>query len=137
MRKKIFIFSIIFIVVFAGATWFYVFEYSKIHHRNVADEKGITIDAALLVRDFQNNEKAANAKYLNKAVEVKGKIAEINKDQAGNTTLTLKCDDPFSNVFCTLKITEKLTVKDSAITVKGICTGFLSDVVINEAIIVP
>jgi len=30
-----------------------------------------------------------------------------------------------------------LHVKDSTMKVKGICTGFLSDVVINEAIIEP
>jgi hypothetical protein len=137
MKKKIFIFSIIFIIFFAFATWYYIFEYSKTHHRNVADEKGITIEAAALVSDFQKNEPGANAKYLNKAVEVIGKLADINKDQAGNTTLTLKSEDPFSYVFCTLKTKEPLHVKDSTIKVKGICTGFLSDVVINEAIIEP
>jgi len=137
MKKKIFISGIIFIILFAVATWYYVFEYSKIHHRNVADEKGITIEATVLVRDFQKDETTANAKYLNKAVEVIGNLAEINKDQAGNTTLTLKSDDPLSYVFCTLKTKEALHVKDSSMKVKGICTGFLSDVVINEAIIEP
>jgi hypothetical protein len=134
MKKKIFL-SILFIVIaFAAGTWYYVFEYSKTHHRDVADEKGIAVNAAQIVKEFQTNEAAANTKYLNKALEVKGVVTEIKKDQSGNTTVSLKSDDAFAIVFCTLKTNQHPDI-GSNIIIKGICTGFLSDVVINEAIV--
>ena len=48
----------------------------------------------------------------------------------------LKSDDAFSNVFVTLKEVDKQPQVGNNIIVKGICTGFLSDVVIIDAIIV-
>ena len=129
--------SILLLILISISIWYYVFVYSKTHHRNVADEKGTTVEAAAIVKAFQTNETSANAAYLNKAVEIKGKFSEIKQDQSGNTTITIKSDDTFSNVFCTLKAgTSFQATKDSIVTIKGICTGFLSDVVINEAIVV-
>lgn len=135
MKKKIFLSVLLLVIVLAAGTWYYVFDYSKTHHRDVANEKGIVVNAVQIVKEFQTNEATANTKYLNKALEVNGVITEIKKDQAGHTTVSLKSDDAFSIVFCTLKSANPHLNTGSNITIKGICTGFLSDVVINEGIV--
>jgi len=136
MKKGII--SIIAAIIFLGifGVWYYVFDYSKTHHRNVENENAIAVTAVQLVKDYQTDEPTANERYLNKALQVKGEIVKMDKDQSGNTTITLKSGDPFSNVFCTLKPNNSFTITDSVIVVKGICSGFLSDVVLNGAIVV-
>ena len=123
------------VLLAAFAVWFYVFQYSKTHHRNIENETAITVSASQIVKDYLSGEKIANSKYLNKAVAIKGEVLNWGKDQAGNITVTLKSGDAFANVFCTLK-PGGFANKDSNITVKGICNGFLSDVVLNDAVLV-
>ncbi len=121
------------ILLIAGGIYYYTFVYAKNHHRDAQSETAIIISADSLTAAYQNNEQAANKLYLNKAIEVSGNILNINKDQAGYTTLLIGKADAFSNVSVTLNSTEAITKKvgDPA-TVKGVCTGFLSDVIINE-----
>ncbi|MFB9842377.1 OB-fold protein [Mucilaginibacter ginsenosidivorans] len=135
MWKKIIFGVIAAIFVVAASGWYYVFEYSETHHRSVENEKATVVTATRIVKDFEANEASANARYLDKAIEVKGVILKKEKDQAGNTTITLKSGDPFANIFCTLK-PGRYDLRDSVIVVKGICTGFLSDVVLNGAVVV-
>lgn len=136
-KQKIFIGLITVVLLAVAAVWFFVFYAPTHFKRDVADEKGIQITAAALVKAYQANEPNANTMYLDKPIEIKGEIGETKLDQAGNTTLTLKSDDPFASVFCTLKKADPNLKAGQTITVKGICTGFLSDVVLKEAIIVP
>lgn len=137
MKQKILIGALITVLLAIAAVWFFVFYAPTHFKRDVADEKGIQITAAALVKAYQENETNANALYLDKPIEIKGEIAETKTDQAGNTTITLKSEDPFASVFCTLKKVEPSLKAGQTITVKGICTGFLSDVVLKDAIIVP
>ncbi|MDE3236591.1 MAG: hypothetical protein KGO81_11600 [Bacteroidota bacterium] len=135
MVKRIILFGVFPALIIALGVWYYVFVYSKNHHRDVMNEKAIQVTSVQIVKGFQASENTANSQYLNKALEITGQVAEVKKDQAGNTTVTLKSDDPFVFVLCTLK---KQTAVNSGQTVKikGICTGFLSDVVINDAYVV-
>ncbi|CAN5535416.1 hypothetical protein BH09BAC6_BH09BAC6_19260 [soil metagenome] len=136
MKKKIA--GIALIILFAGAigTWYYVFRYAKTHHRDVENETAIETTAGKLVRDFQTNETEANKIYLQKVIQIKGEVLKTDKDQVGNVTVTLKSGDPFSNIFCTLKPGFKNNKKNSVIVIKGICSGFLSDVVLYDGVIV-
>ena len=104
--------------------------------RDVADEKAITITAKQIVQNFQANEDSANKIYLNKAIAITGEVIEAKKNQDGKPTVTLKSDDSFSNIYCTLKDDAAVIPSGKTVTIKGICTGFLSDVVIIDAIIV-
>jgi hypothetical protein len=136
MKKKILISALGIVFIGAFGVWFYVFQYSKTHHRNVESEDATIVTAAKIVKDFQTNEPSADKSYLNKAIEVKGIILKKDKDQSGNTTLTIKSGDAFANIFCTLKSGTNTNTRDSVVVVKGICSGFLSDVVLNDAVLV-
>jgi len=136
MKKKLQILIPTIILLSAFVVWFYVFQYSKTHHRNVQSEVSINVSAIQLVREYEANEKVANGKYLNKAIEIKGEVLKWGKDQSGNKTVTLKTGDAFANVFCTFKPGEAVADNEKTITIKGVCNGFLSDVVLNDAVII-
>ena len=135
-KKKILL--AVFVLIMLGATgiWYYAFVYSKNHHRDVANEKGIPVSAVALNKDYQGNEQTANAKYLDKAVEVSGVVSEIGKNQEGKITVALKTDDAMSTVFCTLKDTMSSLQPNQPVTIKGKCIGFTSEVKINDGQII-
>jgi hypothetical protein len=127
---------LILIVVFASAGYYYVFVYAKKHHRDIQAEQSIVVVADSLSAAFGADEAKANAIYLNKAIQVTGAILSIDKNQAGQTTLLVGDKAAFSNVSITL--TTPLPSKygvGSTITVKGVCTGALSDVVVTDGVI--
>ena len=134
MTKLIYAITVVAISALGG--YYYVFVYSKTHHRNVQSEKGIVIVADSLSAQFKANEKEANSKYLNKAIQVTGIIVSIDKNQEGKITVIIGRADSFSNVSVTLISTTPLTQKvGETITIKGVCTGALSDVIITEGVV--
>ena len=134
MKKLIYL--LVILLIAASSVYYYSFIYAKTHHRNPQVEDSILISADSLTAAYQKNEQTANTKYLNKALEVTGNILSINNDQAGHTTLLIGKADAFSNVAVTLISTQPISQKvGELVTVKGVCTGNLSDVVINEGVI--
>ena len=93
MKQKIIIGALIAVVLGVLGVWFFVFYAPTHFKRDVADEKGIPLTAAALVKAYQENEPNANALYLDKPLEIKGEIGETKVDQVGNTTLSLKSED--------------------------------------------
>ena len=134
-KNKIII-AIALIAAIAFGVYYYVFVYSSQHRRQVQSEIGIVITSDSLVAKYQADEKLANSLYLNKAVVVTGVILSIDKNQEGKTTLVLGRSDSFSNVSVTMISTAPITQKvGESITIKGLCTGALSDVVITDGVV--
>ena len=134
MTKLIYVLAVVAVTALGG--YYYVFVYSKTHHRNIQSEKSVTIQADSLSAQFQANEKNANALYLNKAVQVTGTIISIDKNQEGKIMIILGRADAFSNVSVTLISTAPISQKiGETITIKGVCTGALSDVIVTEGVV--
>ena len=134
-KNKIFV-IISFIVAIAFSVYYYIFIYSTQNHRQVQSETGIVITADSLVAKYQADEKLANSLYLNKAVVVTGVLLSIDKNQEGKTTLVLGHIDSFSNVSVTMTSNTHINQKvGESITIKGLCTGALSDVVVTEGVV--
>jgi len=129
--------KIIIVIAFIAAIAFsayYIFIYSSQNHRQVQSETAIAITSDSLVAKYQADEKLANSLYLNKALAVTGNLLSIDKNQEGKTTLVIGRSDSFSNVSVTMISTAPITQKvGETITIKGLCTGALSDVVITDA----
>ncbi|CAN5540912.1 hypothetical protein BH10BAC2_BH10BAC2_37370 [soil metagenome] len=104
--------------------------------RDVQDEKAVTIAATAIFDSFTVNETKANELYLNKAIQVTGEVSEFKKNQDGQAVVYLKSTDPVFGVNCTFKEDPGPLEKGTTITFKGICTGYLSDVIINQGVIV-
>jgi preprotein translocase subunit YajC len=135
IKKALLSTLLICLIAFIGI-WYYVIYKPTHNKRSVINEQGIKISAAAIVKAYQVNEQVANVAYLNKTLEVFGEITEIKLDQTGITTVELKSNDAFAGVFCSLKKLDNHLKVGQQITIKGICTGFLTDVVLIEAIIV-
>ena len=124
------------IAAIAFSVYYYVFVYSSQHRRQVQSEIGIAITSDSLVAKYQADEKLANSLYLNKAVVVTGNLLSIDKNQEGKTTLVIGRTDSFSNVSVTMSSNLPIAQKvGESITVKGLCTGALSDVVITDGVV--
>ena len=134
-KNKIII-AIALITAIAFGVYYYVFVYSSQHRRQVQSETGIVITSDSLVAKYQADEKLANSLYLNKAVVVTGNLLSIDKNQEGKTTLVIGRSDSFSNVSITMSSNLPIAQKvGESITIKGLCTGALSDVVITDGVV--
>ena len=108
------------------------------YNRKPADLSGatadITITATQLLKEFSQNETAANAKYLNKITRVRGVLKSIDKDHSGAISLSLDAGDPIAGVSCELDARHHadaaIVHPGDSVTVTGICTGMLTDVVL-------
>lgn len=104
--------------------------------RDVSREQALAVSAQQIFDDYMNNDSLANARYWNKAVEVTGEVAESRINQANQTVVLLRTSDPVFGVNCTFKRAPGELKPGTTITFRGICTGFLSDVVVNEGVLV-
>lgn len=130
--KKLFL--VILVVAIAGGLYAY-YQYNR-RPAGVADQQAVKINAAALVASFMNDEKAAQATYNNKVLEVVGVVAELGENQDHKTTILLQSDDPLSNVFCTLesKVSPLPKIGDEII-VKGFYAAYTTDVLLTGCII--
>ena len=92
----------------------------------------LVVSAQELLNDFQEDENRANKKYVDNIIQIKGVIAEISIAR-GNSVITLKDSNGLSSIICHMGPENNLNVlkfkKDNQITIKGICTGYLLDII--------
>ena len=89
-------------------------------------------DAASIYREYSRDEAAGNQKYLNKVLEVHGELTEVTSDQNGSTVLMFRENGAPGGVLCTMNGERSGLKVGQAVRVKGLCTGFLFDVVLNK-----
>lgn len=118
------------------STAFYL--YNKPHQNMEKAQVAMQLHAAQLFDDFDSNETQANTKYLDKIMEVSGKVSAIGKEEDGTISVTLDAGNDMFGVICQLdNLTDhkrdNFTVGEN-IRFKGICTGMLMDVVLVRCI---
>ncbi|QOG00931.1 hypothetical protein [Flavobacterium sp. MDT1-60] len=113
-RKKIaFVIVALLLLVSAGIYFYYGFLFKEA--RNIESEMpDFSITAAKLLKDYNSNPKKADSLYLNKTIEITGKVTKET-----DSVIILE-----STVFClfTQKIKEKHI--NNKVTVKGKCIGY-------------
>ncbi|MEN9949282.1 MAG: hypothetical protein RLY85_34 [Bacteroidota bacterium] len=135
MIKKIIIGALVAIVLAAGGGYYYAFVYMKNKKFDMVNAEATAITAVELVKAFQADEAGSNAKYLDKVLQITGTVASTGTTQTGEKTITLASEDPFAGVMATIDSTAAAEVAEGqSVTLKGFCKGFLSDVVITNAI---
>ncbi len=132
MKKTILIAIVLLVVGGAVVAWF---VWNK-PHRDVAEENALPITAEQLFAEFQADEGQATAMYADKALLVTGKVAEVNTNQEGKTVVILKTPDDMYGINCTFKEKPPMVQEGSTIKFKGICRGMVSDVIVNDGILV-
>ena len=89
-----------------------------------------------LYADYQDNEVAADLKYKDKTLEVKGVIDDIGKDIMDEIYITLKTGEMFGNIQCTFDdshVKEAAALKKGQhVTVRGNCDGKFMNVLMSD-----
>ena len=125
--------KIVIAVVILSVIGFAVYLTYNKPHRNPENERGIEISATELLTQFQHNEDSANLLYLDKTVVVSGKIVNITRNQENFPVVMLEAEGDGFGIQCTLQDSKINLQKNEHVTLKGICKGFLSDVIITSA----
>ncbi len=116
-----------------------LYEYFRTNAQTADLDANVKISAVDLYNAFTDNEILADSLYLMQVIQVTGKVADIKEDTSGIIIL-LDGGNGMFGISCGLQKTDeevKKVEKDSEITIKGICTGMLMDVVLTRCVIVP
>lgn len=139
MRKKtLWLFIAILAVGLIAATsaWLFVFKKSDLSVASRAIEVEITVNE--LVSQFESNENLANSEFLDKVILVVGSVESVNEDSLG-ISIYLKEPDDLAGVLCNFSsgVVDINTIsKGETLKVKGLCSGYLMDVVLNKCSVV-
>ncbi len=135
MRKKIIIFLAVALVCLAVAWYWYNKPREDISGKNTQ----LFISAALLYEGYHSDETAADERFLNKVIEVKGRVDDIILN--GNDAVLMLGMQPggggISCFFSPASSLEMNHIKEGMeVVVKGKCTGFNMDVNLTDCIII-
>ncbi len=132
--KKILI-SLVVLALIGGGIGYYMYNkpVESLEHKK-AD---VMVSADQLLKEYESDEKTANEKYLGKVVEVSGKVADITNEE-GKKKVNLETSNPISSIICEME--EKMSTGDlkagDNVKMKGMCSGYLSDVILVQSCIV-
>lgn len=92
-----------------------------------------------LMKAFEKDEAKANLTYLEKIIEVSGTVSEVNLDGT-KAIVILAIEHGVGSVQCHFKLENKEELKsiliNESILVKGICTGYLMDVILVNSVLI-
>jgi hypothetical protein len=133
--KKIIL--ILSLLIFLGG--FIAYKMYNKPHVNVAETSSdVSLEAVKIVDDFSSDEIMANTTYLDKIVQVSGIINSIKTEN--ETVIVALAGNSFGDVLCYLSEESKTKVntlkEGQRVTLKGICTGFLLDVVLVKCALI-
>jgi hypothetical protein len=131
IMRKLLLLLLIFLAIGGG---FAYYQWNK-PHKTVENEDAIQITARQLFTEYSTDEGAADAKYLNRALQVTGTIAVIDMNQDSQRFVILQSDDPLNGVMCTMRDDNWQAQVGQQVSVKGYCSGFISDVKLTDCII--
>ncbi len=121
--------------ILATGGGFYAYREYNRGMKSTADIKSdVTISANELLTAFQTNEEEANAKFLDKVVEVTGEVGQVEVT-GGKTIVRLNAGDSMAGVTCEMEGTGEVAFnKGEQFTFKCTCSGLLMDVVLVRCV---
>jgi len=133
MKKLLYFLITLIIIAIIG--YFIVMNMPKASIKG--NDAAFTVSAVNLYAEFEKNETQANKKYIGKTIAVEGLISEIDTDKNGATVLFISSANAMNGILCTLEPGQKGDFQENqTIKIKGLCTGFLQDVVLNKSVII-
>lgn len=135
-RKKVLIG--IAIIVLTAVIYGYQ-EYTRTNEDLNYVKANFKIQAVDLIKEFEESEKNANEKFLDKIIAVSGTIRDMIKDDKGYYSVVLGAENSMSSVRCSMNavLDDDTAVlrKGNIIVIKGSCTGFNADELLGSDII--
>jgi len=96
------------------------------------------LTAAELQQAFEADEAAAASAYIDRIIEVSGEVESVKPGENQSLVVTLKTGNALSAVSCTFQagsFTQDFAAGDHT-TIRGRCSGFLMDVLLNNCSVV-
>jgi hypothetical protein len=108
--------------------------FNKKHTDTAKVKPDFVVTAIILQKEFEDNEAAASARYINKIIEVTGSIVSITRSDSTNTNISLKTGNDMSSVICASRsiVDPSKFNAGEEITLRGECSGFLMDVLLKN-----
>jgi hypothetical protein len=98
------------------------------------------IDVSSLVGEFSQDENSATTKYVDKVLEVTGSVLSIEPTSDSTMNITLSAENQMTGVICSFKNVSdpsSQNIKEGEILkVRGVCSGMLMDILLNNCVIV-
>ena len=129
MKKVIYILLVLGIL--GGSIGFYFFNKPLDSISSMSTDYSLSSNELLTA--FEDDETQANEKYLDKVIQVTGKVLKTETEN-GKTTIYLNTENELSNVIFQLEKDDPSIQAGQQVTMKGICTGYLMDVILVRAI---
>jgi hypothetical protein len=135
-KYRIFLAAALFVTAMVG-----LYGYSE-YNRSLPDthylEPAFRLEASTFIKQFETDESKANAKYADQTISVHGVAHTV---QTTDTTATVFLNDGHSgtSVICQFGRESNEEIKDlkkgDPVTIKGICSGYLMDVVMVRCVL--
>lgn len=136
MKKRTILYVVLAFVLIGAAAGYQL--WNKPHQDIAAAKTDVAVDAMALYNEYNTDENAANAKYLDKVVAISGKVKDAAKDADGAVKVNLDAGSEMGVVACELSPFAKHARSDfqpgEQVTFKGKCTGLNLDVVFVECV---
>jgi hypothetical protein len=138
MKKKRVFILVLMITLIASTLILYNYLAALPPAYRVYKKPDIQISSEELISSFNKNESKANTLFVGKVIETKGVIKKITY-QNDEFTILLKGENEFSYVICVMQSDQYVKVNQmilgQSIVLKGMCKGFLNDVIFFNCII--
>ena len=131
--------ALVFFIVLIVALTAAIVYYNKPHVDVKNSDAAFVLTAENLISEYQANEVGTTAKYSERVIQVEGKVFEISTLK-GNSIITLKDETLESSIICHMLPEENKKalqiLKGQNISIKGISTGYLMDVIMVRCTLV-
>jgi hypothetical protein len=135
-KYKFFVLGIWAIAAFVG-----LYGYRE-YNRGLPDthslKSAFTINASEFAKQFEADESKATSQYADKTISVEGIVASVYTTDSSASVL-LNDEGSMASVMCQFVATDVPEIKKlnrgDIVTIKGICSGYLMDVVLERCVI--
>lgn len=135
MKKTILLILLVGGLILAGV-YFYIQRDSRNDIRFAKPDVELSSEA--LYASYETDEEKANSQYLGKTLLIHGNLEDITSE-GDQVTITLQSDSPLNSIVCEMNTNLDADFanlrKNQEITVKGICSGKLMDIILVNCII--
>lgn len=135
-KRRTILWAGILLLLLIAAAWAY-HRILRPHQSTAGETADYSISADSLYQQYRANEHSADQKYLNKVIEVTGRLAEIQHSGASEIWI-LSPQTGGGGINCQLFTGTKIDPEPKsgdAVTLKGRCTGFLMDVNLADCVL--
>ena len=140
MNRNFKVFSIMFLLIIFTLGFYGIKFYndSKVIDMNEVKAE-LLVSSETILNSFLTNEVEANRTYVDKVIEIKGAVKEVNYIN-NRLTVILYNSNNTSQVICDMSTSEadkiKMLTPDEIVIIKGLCKGTLLDVIMHNCILV-